>query len=140
MPARLLNKRGKGMDNGLGQQAGRDALSVRVLRGGRGGAVRLPAAGTLEAGLDAAQQEKRRRDCQAEFASLAEEVSRMIPLWPDQLLTDTPMQRARLLVRILRAIRRERYLAEIGHWTSCYARASNLTMNFNAMRKAAKQC
>jgi hypothetical protein len=54
------------------------------------------------------------------------ELPRILPLWPHEVEDDTPQGRARIVVRLRRALRAERRRGISGHWTYDLARHAEL--------------
>jgi hypothetical protein len=55
-----------------------------------------------------------------------QELPRVLPLWPHELEDDSPHGRARILRKLLRALRAERRRGVAGHWTYDLARHRQL--------------
>lgn len=73
-----------------------------------------------------------------QFDNLAVEVSRMMPLWPDELYTSSPNERELLLARIQRALEGDSQRGKINHWAYDYARHSALLSTFKKMKEVAR--
>jgi hypothetical protein len=54
------------------------------------------------------------------------ELSRLLPLWPDEIADSSPAGRARLVGRLERALKDERRRGRAGHWSYDLARHAAL--------------
>jgi hypothetical protein len=67
------------------------------------------------------------------------ELSRLLPLWPDEIADESPSARRRLLTILRRALRHERRRGIGGHWTYDLSRHAQLLEAYRAERAALEQ-